>query len=81
MNYGFIQIQRENHRNIYQTMNIIQMIILSTNQLMVTAAISEPSNTLDGKVGILYHGDVTPARKNSVRPSHVQLSLWNCIQR
>jgi hypothetical protein len=36
-------------------------------QLMITAAISEPSDTFDGKVGMLFHGEVIPARRNSVR--------------
>jgi len=34
---------------------------------MITAAISEPSDTFDGKVGMLFHGEVIPARRNSVR--------------
>ena len=35
--------------------------------LMVTTAISEPTNTFDGKVGIIFHGDIIPAQRNSVR--------------
>lgn len=35
--------------------------------LMVTAAISEPTDLFDGKVGIIYHGDVIPAQRNSAR--------------
>ena len=34
---------------------------------MITAGISEPSDTFDGKVGMLYHGEIIPARRNSVR--------------
>ena len=36
-------------------------------QLMITAAISEPSDTFDGKVGMLFHGEVILARRNSFR--------------
>jgi hypothetical protein len=35
-------------------------------KLMVSAAISEPTETFDGKVGILVHGEVIPAKRNSV---------------
>lgn len=35
--------------------------------LMVTAAISEPTNIFDGKVGLIYHGDLIPAQRNSPR--------------
>jgi len=34
---------------------------------MITAALSEPSNIFDGKIGILCHGNIVPAQRNSVR--------------
>jgi hypothetical protein len=34
---------------------------------MVTTAISEPTDTFDGKIGILFHGDVIPVQRNSAR--------------
>jgi hypothetical protein len=36
-------------------------------KIMIQAAISEPTETFDGKVGILYHGDIVPAQRNSAR--------------
>jgi hypothetical protein len=36
-------------------------------QLMITAAISEPTATFDGKVGLIYHGDEVAAERNSRR--------------
>jgi hypothetical protein len=36
-------------------------------KLMVTAAISEPTDTFDGKIGTIFHGDIIPAQRSSAR--------------
>jgi hypothetical protein len=34
---------------------------------MMTAAISEPTEAFDGKVGLIFHGDIIPAHRDSQR--------------
>ena len=44
-------------------------------RLMVTSAISQPTDTFDGKCGLIYHGEIRPAQNNSANRPRGTLEL------